>query len=136
MNGRAAMSPQQRIAGSGLCLLAAAVPAWWLALYANETFRELFVRPAEWERLQPFLYADLGLTAVTGMAGARSLGGSLSAILVGLVVGAWGYATLWTVGAAVAGSLSTLGAGLMLAAFALVCAACHALVSPRRARVV
>ena len=117
-----------------LCLLAVAVPAWWLVLYASEMFRDLFVEPEAWGRLQPFLYADLGLTVVTALAGVRGLTGSLSATLAGLTVGAWAYATLWTIGAALDGSLSTLGPTLMLAAFTLVVTTCHALVSPRRAR--
>ena len=120
--------------GLSLCLLAVAVPAWWLMLYASEMARDLFVNPAAWGRLQPFLYADLGLTAITALAGVRSLGGSLSATIVGLTVGGWAYATLWTVGAAIDGSLSALGTTLMLVAFTLVSTACHALVSPRRAR--
>jgi hypothetical protein len=120
------------MAGLSLCVLAAAVPAWWVALYASETVRGLFVRSDEWGRLQPFLYADVGLTVVTGVAAVRALGGSLSGTIAGLAVGAWGYSTLWTVGAAVTGVLSTLGAALMLAAFALVSSACHALVPPRR----
>ena len=122
------------MAGLSLCLLAAAVPAWWLVLYASEMFRDLFVKPEAWGRLQPFLYADLGLTVVTALAGVRGLGGSLSATLSGVTVGAWAYATLWTIGAALDGSLSTLGTTLMLAAFTLVATTCHALVSPRRAR--
>ena len=116
-----------------LCLLAAAVPVWWAALYTSDAFRQLFVEPSVWATLRPLLYADLGLTVVTAMAGFRGLGGSLSRMAAGLAIGAWGYATLWTVGAAITGALSTLGTILMLVAFALVCAACHALVSPRRA---
>jgi hypothetical protein len=126
-------SPQGRLAAASLCVLAAALPTWWLALYASEGARDLFVRPDEWSRLQPFLYADLGLTIVTGIAGARGLRGALSGAIAGMAVGAWGYATLWTVGAAIAGSLSTLGTLVMLIAFVVVCLACHALVSSRRA---
>ena len=108
------------------------MPAWWVALFASDAFRRLFVEPGAWETLRPLLYADLGLAVVTVLAGVRGLSGSLSATVAGLAIGAWGYATLWTVGAAVTGSLSTLGTMLMLVAFALVCAAYHALVSPRR----
>ena len=102
-------------------------------LYASETARTLFVPPDEWRRLQPLLYADFGLTVITGIAGVRGLRRSVSGVVAGLTIGAWGYATLWTVGAAVASALSTLGTTLMLIAFAIVCLACHALVSPRRA---
>ena len=126
------LTTRQRLAGLLLCVLAAAVPAWWAALFASDAFRRLFVEPGAWETLRPLLYADLGLAVVTVLAGVRGLSGSLSATVAGLAIGAWGYATLWTVGAAVTGSLSTLGTMLMLVAFALVCAACHALVSPRR----
>lgn len=122
------------MAGLSLCLLAVAVPAWWLVLYANEMFRDLFVKPEAWGRLQPFLYADLGLTVVTALAGVRGLAGSLSTTLAGLTVGAWAYATLSTIGAAIDGSLSALGTTLMLVAFALVSTTCHALVSARRVR--
>ena len=114
-------------------MLAAALPAWWLGLYVSQAARELFVRPDEWRLVQPFLYADLGLAIVTGIAGARGLRGGLSGGIAGISVGAWGYATLWTVGAAVAGSLSALGTVVMLIAFAVVCLASHALVSSRRA---
>jgi hypothetical protein len=128
------MNPNGRLAAVSLCLVAAAIPAWWLALYASEAFRGLFVRPEGWSRLQPFLYADLALAAVTGMAGVNGFRASLSGLLAGLVIGGWGYATLWTVGTAASGSLSTLGAGLMMAALVLVSVAARALVSTGRAR--
>jgi hypothetical protein len=124
----------QRWAGWSLCLLAAAVPAWWLALYGSEPVRGVFVPPGEWDRIRPFLFPDLGLAAITGVAGVRGLGGSLSGTIAGLAVGAWGYATLWTVGATVDGGVSALGVMLMLAAFTIVCVASRALVSPSRAR--
>lgn len=102
-------------------------------MYVSEGARDLFVPPDEWRRLQSFLSADFGLAVVTGIAGARGLRGWLSGAVAGIAVGAWGYATLWTVGAPVAGSLTTLGTIVMLVAFVTVCLACHALVSPRRA---
>ena len=124
----------QRWPGWSLCFLAAAVPAWWLALYGSEPVRGVFVSSGEWDRIRPFLYADLGLAVVTGMAGVRGLAGSPSGTLPGVAVGGWGYATLWTVGATVGGGLSALGTMLMLAAFTIVCVASRALVSPSRAR--
>jgi hypothetical protein len=126
-------SPHGRLAAASLCVVAGALPVWWVALYASEAARGLFVRPDEWRVLRPFLYADLGLAIVTGIAGARGLRGGLSGALAGMSVGGWGYATLWTVGASVAGSLSALGTLVMLIAFVVVCLACHALVSSRRA---
>ena len=120
---------QRRVAGFGLCLLAVLIPAWWAALYGSESFRALFVRPDEWDRLQPFVYADAGLAVLTGLAGARGLSRSLSPMTAGLAVGGWGYATLWMAGATLAGGWPALGAVLMGGAFIMVAAACHALVS-------
>jgi hypothetical protein len=119
----------KRAAAFSLCLLAVLIPAWWGALHASEVFRALFVRPGEWGRLQPFVYADIGLAIVTGLAGAKALSRSLSAGLAGLVVGGWGYATLWTAGATLTSGWPALGAVLMVAAFVMVSLACHALVS-------
>ena len=123
----------ERWAGWSLCLLAAAVPAWWLALSGSEPVRGVFVPPGEWDRIRPFLFPDVGLAIITGVAGVRGLRGSVSGSVAGLAVGAWGYATLWTLGATVDGAVSALGAMLMLAAFTIVCLASRALVSPSRA---
>jgi hypothetical protein len=119
----------RRAAAFSLCLLAVLIPAWWGALHASEMFRALFVRPDEWGRLQPFVYADMGLAVLTGLAGAKGFSRSLSAGMAGLAVGGWGYATLWTVGAALTGGWPALGAVVMVAAFVMVSLACHALVS-------
>ena len=123
----------ERWAGWSLCLLAAAVPAWWLALYGSEPVRGVFVPPGEWDRIRPFLFPDVGLAIITGVAGVRGLRESVSGPIAGLTVGAWGYATLWTLGATADGAASALGGMLMLAAFTIVCVASRALVSPSRA---
>jgi hypothetical protein len=117
-----------------LCLLAATLPLWWIGLYTSEAFRATFVRPDDWSRLRPFLFADIGLTVATAWAGVNRLRGVPSTLAGGVTIGAWGYATLWTVGASWAGALSALGTMLMLGAFVMVVAACHALVSPGVAR--
>ncbi len=120
-------------AALSLCVLAVLVIAWWIALHAGESFRAWFVRPEEWDRFRPFAYADAGLAVVTLMAGARGLGGSVSPVLAGLVAGAWGYATLWSLGATLGGSFPALGAVLMVVALGVVGVACHALVPTGRA---
>lgn len=117
------------MAAVSLCGLGALVPAWWVALHASEPFRTLFVMPGEWERFRPFAHADAGLAILTGYAGVRGLTGSLTRSVGGWTTGAWGYATLWSVGAAMSGSAPALGAVLMGAALVIVVFACHALVS-------
>ena len=54
-------------------------------------------------------------------------------MLAGLAVGAWGYATLWSVGITMSGVFPALGAILMVIALAIVAITCHELVSPGRA---
>ena len=105
------------------------VVAWWIALHASESFRASFVQPNEWDRFRPFAYADAGLAVLTLMAGVRGFGGDLSPAVAGLAAGAWGYATLWSVGALLAGSFPALGVVLMIVALGIVAVACHALVS-------
>jgi hypothetical protein len=123
----------RKAAAGSLCILAILVVAWWIALHSSESFRAAFVQPNEWDRFRPFVYADAGLAVLTLIAGVRGFGGNLSPVVAGLVAGAWGYATLWSVGALFAGSFPALGAMLMAIALLIVGVACHALVSTGRA---
>ena len=124
---------ERKAAAGSLCILSILVVAWWIALHASASFRAAFVQPDEWDRFRPFVYADAALAVLTLMAGVRGFGGNLSPTMAGLAAGAWGYATLWSVGALLAGSFPALGAGLMVVALAIVGVACHALVSTGRA---
>ena len=126
---RVSLIRSRPLVAAGLCAVAVAVPAWWVALYASESFRGVFVQPDDWAGLRSFLPADVGLTILTAVTGMRALRTDVSRTMAGLTAGAWGYATLWSVGAAIAGVLSALGAATMLVAFALVSTACHAPVS-------
>jgi hypothetical protein len=78
---------------------------------------------------------DLGLAALTLLCGLHGLGGRLSPLLAGLACGAWGYATLWTIGAMFSRDIHAVGVVLMLTATALVGFCCHGLVSTSRPRV-
>ena len=127
------MSVGRRAAGTMLCVLAVLVVAWWILLHASESFRWWFVRPEEWDRFRPFAYADAGLAMLTLLAGVNGVRGGVSPTLAGLAAGGWGYATLWSVGAALSGSLPALGAVLMGVASIIVAIACHELVSSGRA---
>jgi hypothetical protein len=123
----------RKAAAGSLCILAFLVVAWWIALHASESFRAAFVLPGEWDRFRPFVYADAGLAVLTLLAGVRGFGSNLSPAVAGLAAGAWGYATLWSIGALFGGSLPALGTMLMVVAMGIVGVACHALVSTGRA---
>lgn len=110
-----------------LILVAAAIPAWWVALFASEAFRSVFASADAWPALRVCLWPDLGLAAITGFAALRpSVGVAATAC------GAWGYATLWTLSAHLAGAVLPLGAASMIVGLVVVLLALRALVSPSR----
>ena len=129
------MDAQRPASAIALVLVGIVVPLWWLALFANDAFRERFVAPADWPALRPFLLPDFGLASLTIACGVQGLRGRLSRLMAGLACGAWGYATLWTVGAMLSATLRAVGVVLMLTALTVVTLCCHALVSKSSARV-
>lgn len=112
--------------------LALAIVAWWIGLFASVEFRALFVEEHGWPNLVSFVLGDLALAGVTAWT-ARRAGHPGTTLRVGLTCGGWGYAAAWSCIAALHGLARPLGAWLMLAGFALVVLASHALVSTRTA---
>jgi hypothetical protein len=122
---------RSRLAAVSLGAIGVAIPCWWIGLFASDGFRSLFVAPAAWGTLRLFLAPDLALSAATSFAAVTAFRRPIAPLLAGTVCGAWGFATIATCSAVLSSVLRPLGAFCMVAGFASVCIACHALVSSR-----
>jgi hypothetical protein len=115
-------------------VLAAAVPVWWIALHRSEAARRLFVPDEAWPAFQYVLVPDLALALVTAALAVQLSRGRASRGLFGVVIGAWGYATVYSIAWARAVDAPVLGPATMVLALVILGVVWHGLVSARPAR--
>ena len=109
------MGRRRPLAAAILAALAIGIPAWWAAMFHVAGAREVFVPDRAWPTFHAFVWPDLALAGACALLAGRLWRGVAAGSLAAAVVGAWAYATVFTLAWTIEAAAPWGGALLMLA---------------------